>query len=213
MRLVIISDTHLNEPVLPDGDVLIHCGDMLSGGHKYELSLQAHYWFETLGKQFKHFLFVPGNHDRCFEQAVDFCNSILMRANVEVLVDREFIIDDIKFYGSPWQPDFYDWAFNLPRGGALRDKWKLIPSDTDVLITHGPPFGILDYVPWDDEHVGCVDLYEQVLEIHPKIHCFGHIHGGYGELTTGHTGLTKFFNASICNEQYVPVNAPHVVDI
>ena len=85
-------------------------------------------------------------------------------------------IDGVKFWGSPWQPAFYDWAFNVPRGRQLAEMWALIPDDTDVLITHTPPYGILDQVE-NGELVGCEDLREALLRVKPKLHVFGHIHG------------------------------------
>jgi len=90
------------------------------------------------------------------------------------------IIEGVKFYGSPWQPRFFDWAFNLDRGEEIKKKWDLIPMDTDVLITHGPPYGILD-LTHEGEKVGCEELMKAVLRVQPKIHIFGHIHEAYGE--------------------------------
>jgi Icc-related predicted phosphoesterase len=102
-----------------------------------------------------------------------------------------------------------DWAFNLQRGPALREKWALIPEGTDVLITHGPPFGILDWTA-RGERVGCEDLLEAVRRVKPRLHVFGHIHEGYGE---HEQDGTRFVNASICTEAYQPTNAPIVVDV
>lgn len=115
----------------------------------------------------------------------------------------------MKIYGSPWQPWFYDWAFNLPRGDALREKWDLIPGDVDVLITHGPPHGILDR-NLEGENCGCEELHAAVDRIKPKVHAFGHIHLSHG---TGRAGNTLFVNASICTERYDPWQAPVVVDL
>jgi len=168
---------------------------------------------EELGEQFKYFLFVPGNHDICFEKDIKWCGLHLRHANVDILIDKEIVIDGVKFYGSPWQPDFFDWAFNLPRGDALKAKWDLIPPDTDVLITHGPPHSILDYSIHDKVNVGCEDLYKRVMDLRPKLHCFGHIHGSYGRTEYVGDVHTVFVNASICDEEYNPVNAPIVEDI
>lgn len=87
----------------------------------------------------------------------------------------------LSVYGSPWQPEFYNWAYNLPRGAALREKWEMIPTHTDVLITHGPPHGILDRAS-DGFLCGCQDMLEIVrTRVKPRLHVFGHIHEGYGE--------------------------------
>jgi hypothetical protein len=114
----------------------------------------------------------------------------------------------VKIYGSPWQPEFYSWAFNLPKGGpGLMSKWEAIPKDTDILITHGPPQDHLDVSgpPYSQPHLGCALLREKLDEQPPKIHVFGHIHGGYGYKF--HNG-THFFNASVLNEAYEQVNNP-----
>lgn len=87
--------------------------------------------------------------------------------------------ESLRFYGSSWQPWFYDWAFNLQRGTEIRAKWEQIPIDTDVLITHGPPYGFGDRIT-RGEHVGCLDLLDAVVKIQPRLHIFGHIHEGYG---------------------------------
>lgn len=110
---------------------------------------------------------------------------------------------------TPWQPEFCNWAFNLPRGDKLLDKWRRIPSDTDVLITHTPPFGRGDQVGY--MNVGCEDLMREVQErIKPTLHVFGHVHEGYGSSTDG---VTTYFNASSCTHDYEPVNPPFVFDL
>jgi hypothetical protein len=132
-----------------------------------------------------------------------------MVTKAHYLEDSGIEIAGVKFWGSPWQPEFYDWAFNLPRGQALADKWALIPDDIDVLITHGPPLGILDQVITGD-HVGCADLLEAVQLIKPKVHIFGHIHEGYGRIEQNGT---VFINASVCTARYRPINPPIVVEV
>jgi Icc-related predicted phosphoesterase len=86
----------------------------------------------------------------------------------------------VRFWGSPWQPEYLGWAFNLPRGEALAAKWALIPDGTDVLITHGPPRGIGDWLGQDGRG-GCADLLTAVRRVRPLLHLFGHIHqdGGF----------------------------------
>ena len=110
--------------------------------------------------------------------------------------------------GSPWQPYFHNWAFNLPRGGTeLMLKWEFIPDCIDILITHGPPQGHLDISgpPYNEGDLGCELLRVKVDKQPPKIHVFGHIHGGYGYKF--HNG-THFINASVLNERYDQVNNP-----
>jgi Icc-related predicted phosphoesterase len=108
------------------------------------------------------------------------------------------------FYGSPWQPWFLNWAFNLQRGKEIQEKWDLISNDVDVLITHGPAFGILDR-NINGENAGCENLLSKIEEIRPKVHVCGHIHEGYGQ-TVRHS--IKFINASVNNERYRPTNNP-----
>jgi Icc-related predicted phosphoesterase len=127
--------------------------------------------------------------------------------DINYLCDEELIIDGIKFYGTPYQPIFYHWAFNLDEEN-LKEKWAKIPSDTDVLLTHCPPKGILD------SGFGSESLLLKINELKLKLHVFGHIHNPYG--VTGKTingNNTIFANASVVNQQYLPVNKPIIVNI
>lgn len=162
-------------------------------------------WLGTL--PYEHKIVIAGNHDFCFEHTPALARQTL--TNATYLQDESVEILGLKFYGSPWQPWFYDWAFNLKRGKALADVWAQIPLNTDVLITHGPPYGILDATR-RGEQVGCQDLTSRVQSLNVKFHCFGHIHEGYGMVTEGRT---QFVNASSCNLEYQPINEPVVVEI
>lgn len=214
MRIVCISDTHnRNEQiVIPDGDLLIHSGDATVRGIVEEIE-HFNYWFSSLPH--KHKIFVAGNHDWLFERENQRARKIL-DPSIIYLQDSATEIDGLKIYGSPWQPRFYDWAFNLNRGAEMAEKWKLIPNDIDILITHGPPNGILDAVPraFGIDHAGCEELRKRVEEIvqfgRLKLHVFGHIHCGYG--VREELGV-KFVNASICDESYRPTNLPIVIEI
>ena len=199
MKIVFISDTHgLHDDIvsLPPGDVLVHCGDSTMRGNLSEL----HHFNQWLGVlPYKHKIVIAGNHDWCFYSRNDESRKLL--TNAIYLQDESVTIDRIKFYGSPWQPEFFDWAFNLPRAGnELKEKWDQIPDDTDVLITHGPPFNILDQVTHGNEHVGCTLLLDRVLKVQPKIHAFGHIHENGGQDLKFHN--THFINASMLNLRY-----------
>lgn len=219
MRIVCLSDTHGHHDRIhvPDGDVLIHSGDFCHRGLERDVLAFAA-WLDRLPH--KHKVVVAGNHDRFFEQKPELARTYL-EPHVIYLQDSGCVIDGLTFWGAPWQPWFMDWAFNLPRkGAALREKWNKIPFKTDVLITHGPPHGILDQVRpptdgWDSEAstmepLGCEELRIRVLAIHPILHVFGHIHEGYGTL---HLNDTTFVNASICSDEYRPIHAPVVVDL
>lgn len=206
-RIVLLSDTHnCNEQIsVPDGDILIHAGDATNRGQVDEI-VAFNEWFS--GFPHKHKIFVAGNHDWLFETRPKYARSLLAK-NVVYLQDSAVEILDLKIYGSPWQPRFFDWAFNLNRGGEMAEKWKLIPNEVDILITHGPPFGILDETPRGD-FAGCEELRKRVEEIRPQLHVFGHIHFGYG--TEEKFGV-RFVNASNCDEDYLPTNLPIVVDL
>ena len=206
-RIVLLSDTHnCNEQIsVPDGDILIHAGDATNRGQVDEIA-DFNEWFS--GFPHKHKIFVAGNHDWLFETRPKYARSLLAK-NVVYLQDSAVEISGLKIYGSPWQPRFFDWAFNLNRGGEMAEKWKLIPNEVDILITHGPPFGILDETPRGD-FAGCEELRKRVEEIRPQLHVFGHIHFGYGE--TEKFGV-RFVNASNCDEDYLPTNLPIVVDL
>jgi hypothetical protein len=127
----------------------------------------------------RHTIVIAGNHDWCFAREPQAAVAILGEGAV-YLQDSEAIIDGVRFWGSPWQPEFNDWAFNLPRGEALAAKWALIPTGSQVLVTHGPPFGIGD-CSGDPVRQGCTELRAAVRRIRPLLHLFGHIHqdGGF----------------------------------
>jgi Icc-related predicted phosphoesterase len=206
-RIVCLSDTHNHhqEIAVPDGDILIHAGDATMRGTVGEIAA-FNRWFASLPHNYK--IFVAGNHDWLFETENQTARKLLDNSIV-YLQDSEIEIENLKIYGAPWQPRFYDWAFNLNRGREMAEKWRLIPADTDILITHGPSSGILDQTPSGD-FAGCEELRKKLEEIHPKAHVFGHIHHGYG--TTEKFGV-KFVNAANCDESYAPVNMPIVFDL
>lgn len=206
MRIVCISDTHnAHESIkIPDGDALVHAGDATVLGTFDETNAFA-VWFANLPHRYK--IFVAGNHDWLFETDPGAARRLVREVNY--LQDSMVEIEGVKFYGSPWQPRFFDWAFNLNRGAEMAEKWRLIPAETDVLITHCPPFGILDETP-GGERAGCEELRKTVESIRPRLHVFGHIHHGYGKLNES---SVEFANASICDEEYAPVNAPIVFDL
>lgn len=214
MRIVCLSDTHGRHKKIknvPDGDVLVHAGDMTPRGDINDLRSFDN-WLGRLPH--RHKIIVSGNHDWCFFNKSSVARETI--TNAIYLEDSEIIIDGIKFYGSPWQPEFCDWAFNLPRGPALAEVWGRIPDDTNVLITHSPPFGSLDVV-WNVRSsengmaVGCEDLARRILNLENlKLHVFGHIHCAYGEKI--HNGI-HYINASICTEGYEAKNEPIVIDI
>lgn len=209
MRLVLISDTHGLEPRVPDGDVLIHAGDLTMTGTRSQVAA-AGAWLQSLPH--RHKVVIAGNHDWLFERKPADAVAML-GAGITYLQDSATAIKGVKIYGSPVQPRFFDWAFNVDRGFAIRHYWDAIPADTDILVTHGPPMGVLDQAnpALDTEHCGCEELLLAVKRVHPRIHIFGHIHGGYGKHET--VFGTVCYNASAVNEAYKLKNAPWVVEL
>jgi len=218
MKLTFISDTHTKHKEitssLPGGDVIIHAGDVSSMGYKQELK-EFLKWFNNLDN-YTHKIFIAGNHDWGFQDNPKMCQELLdFYDQVTYLEDNmELIGEDyntaVKVWGSPWQPEFFNWAFNLPRmGEELKEKWDMIPMDSDILVTHGPPWGHLDTIKGKSINLGCELLTERVNVVKPKIHVFGHIHSGYGYKFDGHT---HYFNAAVLGERYTFINKPMSVE-
>ena len=197
MKFVVISDTHAKHRLvrLPPGDVLIHAGDVSYRGEKYEIE-DFLLWFSQ--QKYKYKIFIAGNHDFFFEKTKPKQIESLIPPDIIYLNDSGIEIDDCHIWGSPITPEFFNWAFNRKRGEPIRKHWDLIPENTDILITHGPPYRILD-LTIHEQHVGCKDLLQKVKQIRPKYHIFGHIHESYGSLNLSGT---RFINASAVNEQY-----------
>jgi Icc-related predicted phosphoesterase len=211
-KIVMVSDTHNkhNQIVLPEGNILVHSGDFSGMGKQSEVK-SFFKWITKQSEIFEHIIFIAGNHELSFEDKASWVDELIegLPKNVHYLEDGEVVIDGIKFYGTPYQPEFYNWAFNLKRGVECAEKWALIPEDTDILLSHGPPKHMCDYIPWDQFNAGCKDLLDRVVFVRPKLHVFGHIHCGYGYKE--YEGIL-FVNASTCNEAYEPVNKPVVVE-
>jgi len=186
LRLVALADTHLYHEGLavPDGDVLVHAGDLLQHGSLDELERAAAF-LRALPHATK--VIVAGNHEVCLEKRAAEARALL--SGMIYLEDEAREIDGLVFYGSPWQPKFRIWAFGAARGPELASKWAKIPDRVDVLVTHGPPYGFGDRIHWAglDRHVGCRDLLARVREVKPRLHVFGHIHQDRGRWVEGPT--------------------------
>lgn len=209
MKLAIISDSHaikLKRWKIPDADVLIHCGDMTNGTLPSLQRLADD--LAELPHRYK--LLIGGNHDVAVQRFPLQARRILKPFHY--LEDESFTIEGIKFYGTPWQPDFKSMAFNLPRfSNELSAKWEAIPDDVDVLITHCPPSGVLDWIP-PGKSVGCELLRARFWQRRPIVHCFGHVHESRGRVIENGT---LYVNAA-CVQHRVrnePVDGPVVVEI
>lgn len=205
-KIVLISDSHgkHNQLQLPDGDLLLHAGDITGRG----LAWQVREFMEWFGAQpHRHKVMVAGNHDFLAEEKPDEFLS-LVPPGVTYLRDSGVEVEGIRIWGSPIQPWFHDWAFNRRRGPEIAAHWALIPEGTDILITHGPPFGILDRTA-HGERVGCEDLTLHLDRVRPRLHVFGHIHEAYGHVQRD--GI-HYVNASVLDLQYQHTQAPVVLD-
>lgn len=208
--IVCISDTHgLHQQIeVPAGDILIVAGDFTDNGSAFEVR-DFDSWLAQLPHPHK--VVVAGNHDRCLEKmSMEEARSWLPSCHYLKDSAVELEVGDhrhIKIHGSPFTPDFYNWAFMLPRGPELQQKWKLIPESTDILVTHGPPAGYRDWVP-RGERTGCVDLRDTVERLAIPLHLFGHIHAQHG---FARNQKTLFCNCSCCDEHYDPIQPPQVI--
>lgn len=206
IEIIHISDTHSTFPDLPKGDFLIHTGDYSFLPKHGDLSLYEDElldfskYLKSMKNNYKSILFTPGNHDMLFERSPGFAESIFKNSGAKLLIDNEVIIDGVKFYGTPSQPPFNAWAFN-DDSEKRSIKYKAIPDDVDVLLTHCPPHGILDQV--HGNHVGCPILASEIQRIKPNLHCFGHIHEDRGVLSLGET---TYSNGAVLDGIYKPTN-------
>jgi predicted phosphohydrolase len=226
VKFVCVSDTHSHHAQLrpPDGDVLIHAGDFSYTGSMKEVQSFCD-WLDKQPHKIK--IVIAGNHDVTMQSAFyekeyyrwhkerenHRAIQALMFQHCVYLEDSAVVIDGIKIWGSPWQPWFLSWAFNLQRGRELLDKWSLIPNDTDVLVTHGPPYGQGDRIKsrrGGFEHVGCEDLMRVVRVVAPKYHVFGHVHEAAG---ISKDKNTTYINACICTIDYKPWGRPFVFEL
>lgn len=177
LKLVFISDTHgrHKEFELGEGDILCHTGDA-----ELTSNSQIRKFAKWMGKQnFKHKIYVPGNHDTAVAQNIQRAKHILWEQGVLPLIDAERTVEGLKFYGLPWTPTFGGWPF-MGDSELMKEKCRYIPMDTDILLSHGPPEYILDKVFQYRTAVGCPMLAQKVVQVNPIIHAFGHIHESYG---------------------------------
>ena len=235
-RLVCMSDTHGHHndiPYLPHGDVLIHAGDFTKYGETQAVEDLSRYFLRQ--KETYHFQNVvccAGNHDLTFHEdyyeqtwsrhirSADPSEAREALKHCTYLEDSSTLLQpertssksngNMVVHGSPWTPEFFKWAFNLPRGEALREVWSKIPDSCDILVTHGPPHGRGD-ITLHSGHFGCQDLKEEIQQrVKPRVHVYGHIHEGYGTSFDGHT---LYVNASSLDLGYEANNPSIVIDV
>ena len=195
MNIICISDTHgfsFYDKVMKfyPIDMLIHAGDFSNIG----TYLEAELFNRELSKlPIKHKIVVAGNHDFALQGTFTFSDDIIY------LQDSSVTIEGYKIYGSPWSSIFFDWAFMLCYVERVK-KWASIPKDVDILVTHSPPFGILDV--HRQLNLGCEALSDRLKELSPILHVFGHIHQGHGITKKGNT---IYVNASLDYNKNNPI--------
>jgi Icc-related predicted phosphoesterase len=203
MKITTLSDTHgMHHQIdLPGGDILIHAGDVCNRGTAAE-ALDFMNWFSNQNYAYK--IFIAGNHDFYFENEQNTTIKSLLPESVYYLNDSGITIEGISFWGSPITPEFHNMAYNRKRGVDIAKHWELIPSDTDVLITHGPAYGILDRT-FRNLNAGCTHLLTKIEETNPQYHIFGHIHEGFGFTKRDQT---TFINAASVDFNYKTRKTP-----
>ena len=207
MKLCIFSDPHgrheLLDDKLPDADVAICCGDITGRG----LEAEARAFMEWYAGQW-HIgtkIFIPGNHDFCFENGpIEDIPSELT-----CLINEPAVINGLHILAMSYVPIFRGWAFEVSED-VIKSFLSEITIPIDILVTHTPPYSILDFAQYKAEHTGSKALFDHVVDNPPKVHCFGHIHEGYGQTNNGNT---IFVNASVLNASYYVTNKPVVIDI
>lgn len=215
MKIIIISDTHgLHKRLkIPKCDLLIHCGDITNRGEAQVIA-NFNNWLEEIPLPKTHKIVIAGNHDSLFETDNLLARVLLPAATY--LEDSYTYVEDLLIYGSPYTPTYQNWSFMIDRNTlSLKEKWDKIPLETDILITHGPPFGVLDTIPeekirpGEGPNVGCELLSNRIQKVNPLIHCFGHIHNTYEERKET-IGNTTFANAAMMNEYHRPISNMYV---
>jgi len=210
MKVVAIGDTHGKHDDLdmPDGDLLIHTGDMSDYGDISDIDL-FNYWLGTL--DYKDIVVIAGNHDMVFEKQPAAARAAL--TNAIYLQDTWTDIGGYIVYGTPWTPHFNDWAFNRKRGLELREVYDKIPEQTDILVSHGPAWRLGDWVKnrWGVyEHAGSKEMLRALVRVRPKYHIFGHIHVAYGQYMAGDITC---LNVSSINKYHEIANPPVVFEL
>jgi Icc-related predicted phosphoesterase len=212
MKIVAVSDQHGFLPDIPTCDLLLIGGDF-TPVKNHSIPFQAE-WLDTTFRRWlqgvpaRKIIAVAGNHDFIFQEAPE---RVPRDLPWQYLQDSGTGWEGLKIYGTPWQPWFHDWAFNLHEPDLVR-VWEKVPDDTDILLLHGPPLGYGDGVPERGGKVrrtGSPSLLARIEKIQPRLVVYGHIHEGRGEWRLGRTVLA---NVTIVDEGYDPIFPPWVYE-
>jgi Icc-related predicted phosphoesterase len=202
MRIVCLADTHElhRELIVPPGDLLLHAGDFTFFSQRRSMIDDFNDWLGELPH--RHKVVVYGNHEFGFESDSGLRSRL---SNAVVLVNEAAKIEGVTIWGSPVTP-MNGGVFGLSRAEDRARLYSQIPPETQILLTHTPPFGVLD----GQQHAGCPELRSAVIRLRPRLHVFGHVHNGYGTLPTKHT---MFVNAALFGEHGDLDKQPIVLDL
>jgi Icc-related predicted phosphoesterase len=232
LKICCISDTHskiIPDDQIPECEVIVHTGDITNNGKIYWLQKQAEWFRHLIDTKCSHFVCISGNHDFCLDAfRKENCEyaipNIFGSTRIHYLRDERLWLNfpgrTVKFYGTPWTISG-SWAFSEMDRMKRREIFNKIPMDTDVLLSHGPPYSILDRCDDDGQvkSIGDLELLAAVDRVRPKLHVFGHIHDGYGETNLWGVNGTTFVNAAVTRvkptaaDPYPLGNPPIVVEI
>jgi hypothetical protein len=210
--IVAVSDLHGVLPAIPPCDLLLLGGDLCPTASHHPPT-QAQWldgpfrtWLADAPARAK--VYIAGNHDFVFERTPELVPGDLPGIYLQ---DSMLEWEGLKIWGTPWQPRFFDWAFNLDEP-ELRLKWALIPTATDVILVHGPPLGYGDAVPSRRgvRQTGSPSLLERIDDIKPRLVVFGHIHEGRGVFQRGRSVLA---NVTLLDVKYQQVYEPWVYQL
>ena len=224
LKIINFSDTHNmhSHIILPECDIAIFAGDMSGRGDKKDIYNFLNWYSKQVQCTYR--IFICGNHDICFDpkfEDLTHASTWLPEIFKEFHVNEEnsnFIylenssveIMGLKIWGSPITPWFHGdrWGFNKYRGDEINEVWKKIPIDSSIIVTHGPCAYIGDYVPYNNDYVGCEKLRDVVQFIKPKLFVCGHVHEAYG---IEERYDTVYVNAAVLDQMYEPRNPPIIV--
>lgn len=206
MKISCISDIHGHLPIIPDCDLLLIGGDLCPSKYNQSDWLKNKFkpWIDSLSERMK-IIGVAGNHDFIFQNNPQDVPNM----NWTYLQDSGTEFNNFKIWGSPWQPEFHNWAFNGFESD-LKKKWNLIPKNTDILVLHGPPYKHGDFSPLKRVHTGSYSLLQKIMQIQPKLVIAGHIHSGYGKYEIGNS---IFLSCSFVDESYNPFYDIQTIDL
>lgn len=221
MKIACVSDLHENLIDIPECDILLIAGDITFGLYNDLVAQQKFMytkfkaWLNEIPA--KHVVCIAGNHDQNIEQW-GWPKHADLRCHY--LEDSGVQLEGLRIWGTPWQPYFFNWAFNAPEVQGerfLKSKFDLIPGDTDILICHGPPYGYGDRVgdqrDLSAQRVGSRALTAALHLIEPRLMVCGHVHAGTGDYRLHGKNNVRIINAAIVNEHYKVKRGPFLLNL